>query len=1112
MAPIVEAASHDAVKFDVSKDDDGVDDDDNVTRNELRAKNRRRASPPPQLYEQIDNSSTGLNGKSSCDPLSCSTQESEKTTDKESCEGADRWILRSAPPHNPIAPHPRSMTARPALKSSPPASRDEERAEDQGSDMDLPSIVSMEILESAIIAEKRIKREEVEQRVAEMHRIVADAQHYLTETESSTGSGDQDRNNHSRNNKETQVSDDSESLKSDPDFTATDSLLLIRHTTDGRELDLSNSRVPCVESGPCFSESDTTSDSYSNASGASPLDRTPNGSFKNQISVKRDCTSLSEILERTFSHSVRENGNINGTSDISFASEQRLDQDEDESPDVSESAPNLSDAENELIEALKRLQTEEECYLELPFMHSTAPCMTQDQEIIDLTAFPPPGEHEDQYDNLQQISGPGRGYHLGQAGDPYSQDDEGVEYANFTGPSSVSLVNRNLTPYSTLTRVTSNCLPSVQQQASASVSSSSSVTCDDSRSGTIASIDDFIASVSIPPPPLTVRHNVLLSGLHHQLLGNENDEDDDLSSLIVPPPPVEEKSYPQDDVIAKFWQVTDDVKKIYETLPGRTCSSSNNHVSSNGLLQVSPKSGTRELHSSSSGDSGYESIPVMPHAAASSSCKQHVPLPAVPVACDSDAFTLRLVLSSASSSASCSNGNPAAASSSASSGNTKPAGGRLSLSTVCQSSESNNGNQMKGKGREAAENGTACNTNAGIGFVRADAIASSPPLSRPLLPTTSIVSNSVLGTDSSHLTVSNKDLVTPTESDLYSSSTDGLRRKKIPPPPPVRSKPPIPPTSPSIIERRRQLAKKAQTKAKLGMVPVQESAAAGEEEEADADEEDDSLMRMRRTMHDAASSPSHEVNAAIVFNEGRGDAADQSQIFTDDGLDPSSCLLEEILDKKHFPSHQMQQFQHLNAAREWNGMQEHVMDSNTLFVQVQANIDQLLNRLEDVHETRIRSDPSSDPAAGSGHFCRDERILNQRKDELVIESRAFVTSSKLFVKCATEGSPHVIDHLLDCLSLLDHMCKVAEVIVMSTESQAQVTCLVDRLKEVAVTFGYTIATVHKLTEQEITDPLDSNYMTKRSAIPSMSQLMNHATSLATSLSALMRTLRAFSSY
>lgn len=361
----------------------------------------------------------------------------------------------------------------------------------------------------------------------------------------------------------------------------------------------------------------------------------------------------------------------------------------------------------------------------------------------------------------------------------------------------------------------------------------------------------------------------------------------------------------------------------------------------------------------------------------------------------------------------------------------------------------------------------------------------------------------------------NENLVTRTtdESNSHSLSVDGLRTrgKKIPPPPPLRSKPPIPPTSPSIIERRRQLAKKAQTKAKLGMLPVRESER-GEENE---DEESDRRLAMNAVdFAAAASSPTQDEDVTSAFNEGRGagSVADRIQIFTDDGLDPSSCLLEQILDEKHFPLQQQQQpFPNgLSNGKEWDaGMQENVIDADTLFVQVQANIDALLNRLEDVHETRIRSDP---PSASCGRFSCDERILNQRKDELIIESRAFVTSSKLFVKCATEGSPDVIDHLLDCLSLLDHMCKIAEFIVMSTESQAQVTCLVDRLKEVAATFGYTIATVHKLTQQDITDPSDGNYVAKGSGIPSMNQLMNHATSLATSLSALMRTLRAFSSY
>lgn len=121
-------------------------------------------------------------------------------------------------------------------------------------EIDVPSIVSMEILESAIVAEKKVKSEDVVQRVAEMRKIVADAQNYLhdSSTEYKNGYSDTvqicrksgtlsqkvDQTSKVQQQREGQVSDDCESIRSDSSsnsasLRATDSLLLIRHTPHG---------------------------------------------------------------------------------------------------------------------------------------------------------------------------------------------------------------------------------------------------------------------------------------------------------------------------------------------------------------------------------------------------------------------------------------------------------------------------------------------------------------------------------------------------------------------------------------------------------------------------------------------------------------------------------------------------------------------------------------------------------------------------------------------------------------------------------------------------------------------------------------------------------------
>lgn len=163
-----------------------------------------------------------------------------------------------------------------------------------------------------------------------------------------------------------------------------------------------------------------------------------------------------------------------------------------------------------------------------------------------------------------------------------------------------------------------------------------------------------------------------------------------------------------------------------------------------------------------------------------------------------------------------------------------------------------------------------------------------------------------------------------------------------------------------------------------------------------------------------------------------------------------------------------------------------------IFVQSQRDIDTLLVRLEEVHETRL---------AQQGYNRCDIDKYNNAKESLVIESRCFVTASKLFVKWATEASAMMFEYLLECVALLERMFIIGEELMNHLESQAHITCLVDRLKEVAATYGYTVDTVQRLT-----DGIKSSE--EASLSPYMGLLMNHATSLATSLSALMRTLRA----
>lgn len=193
-----------------------------------------------------------------------------------------------------------------------------------------------------------------------------------------------------------------------------------------------------------------------------------------------------------------------------------------------------------------------------------------------------------------------------------------------------------------------------------------------------------------------------------------------------------------------------------------------------------------------------------------------------------------------------------------------------------------------------------------------------------------------------------------------------------------------------------------------------------------------------------------------------------------------------------------------------------------IFNQSQYDIDTLLVRLEEVertHESRLRQ--SSKHQEMRNHHLKDGSPPSSARETLIVESRHFVTASKFFVKCATEGSFQLIDYLTECVTLLERMFHASETVIFEMESGAQVTCLVDRLKEVAATYAYTVDTVRRLvgfspsidaslseTPENLVQVEDGMSIASKRPNPFLDLLMNHATSLATCLSTLMRTLRA----
>lgn len=598
----------------------------------------------------------------------------------------------------------------------------------------------------------------------------------------------------------------------------------------------------------------------------------------------------------------------------------------------------MSDAENELIETLKNIQ---DGHAQLQFAENA---LYLDADIIDLTVLPPPETPD------TEIDMPRFGHSSSMANynkeeeppTPYREDNY-VSVSHFSSQSpyqpthsidSARVVNDLDNLCETLSEMRSS--PNTMQTALKSMPTN---------------IDDFIASLSVPPPPtsrppptpyqplsITTDSGNSVSGKKKQ---RTEEEEDIYACLIVPPPPPASACFSkeQDDVIAKFWRATDDVKKMcVPSGPGAHINGHGNahHEHHQQQLQpqhcndISPRL-VREVHSSSSGDSGYDSI-----------------------------------MSTNEWSHDCT------------------AGLKFLLPTVDEGSTERTPSSMSEKSPNSESNHDLVN-------------------GRPV--------------------------------------TTGK--------PPRAPKPPIPPGSPSIQERRKQLASKKANGQLPGPPPI-------------------------------SQKPARKSKAVTIEEE----AHESQEVYN-----PYEIYVQ----------HSQASGDGSNGHREghYSGSYDFVRrrEVDQVFAQSQRDIDTLLSRLEEAHESRLQA---------YGAYGVEADKFDGARDALVNESRQFVTSSKLFVKCATESSPQVLEHLLECVALLERMYGLGELIVVSIESQAQVTCLVDRLKEVAATYAYTVDTVHKLNDSSSDEACDT------SSSPYMGLLMSHATSLATALSALMRTLRALS--
>ncbi|CAG0887646.1 unnamed protein product [Cyprideis torosa] len=116
------------------------------------------------------------------------------------------------------------------------------------------------------------------------------------------------------------------------------------------------------------------------------------------------------------------------------------------------------------------------------------------------------------------------------------------------------------------------------------------------------------------------------------------------------------------------------------------------------------------------------------------------------------------------------------------------------------------------------------------------------------------------------------------------------------------------------------------------------------------------------------------------------------------------------------------------------------------------------------------------------------------KELLTAEARQFVTASKLFVKSATETQDRLMDCLTQCVALMDRMADASKQMARHAPSVAQNDELLERVTDVGKTFLKTVQAAHRASGRNMNDP-------------AMNTLMREATSLASALTALMKTLR-----
>lgn len=207
---------------------------------------------------------------------------------------------------------------------------------------------------------------------------------------------------------------------------------------------------------------------------------------------------------------------------------------------------------------------------------------------------------------------------------------------------------------------------------------------------------------------------------------------------------------------------------------------------------------------------------------------------------------------------------------------------------------------------------------------------------------------------------------------------------------------------------------------------------------------------------------------------------DPVELYSNSEFDPDdgSSLEGTSVDDEAYPSN-------LNSSQ---------INPAIVFQRAESDIKKVVSHLskscELIKKTQNCQTSSTDETLGEKsypHIC----------EQLTDECRQFVTASKLFVKSATESENQLLQCLEHCVKMIQRIGAICREIAECEKKSDQTEGLILKVKDMAETYLQTVQAASLALGQGVNDP-------------SMNVLMKKATSLASVLTVLMRSLRVFS--